>query len=273
MRWCILACFTLYITGIGRATPILAPATFSQIGILGGPSGSPVEIAMALVPYSNTLIVPGVQNAVVSVSATGAASYGSLHADLTMSLSDPSRQAQASGFLSSVWRDIWTITFGDLTGLGYLELQYAVDGTLSSSASGRSTPNILSDVWSPTISTQSENVNLTGGDQIVTMPQFYMFHYGESFNVSAQLSALIQLGTGNGAGSVDYANTATLNGIQVFDASMNPVADFAISSASGTLYGPDGIVAEPSSLSMGLFGTAVIALNFLKKSPTKKRRG
>jgi hypothetical protein len=38
------------------------------------------------------------------------------------------------------------------------------------------------------------------------------------------------------AGTVDFAETATLSGIEVFDANGNPLSDFTVSSQSGTHY-------------------------------------
>ena len=51
--------------------------------------------------------------------------------------------------------------------------------------------------------------------------------------------------------------------IQVFDANMDPVAGFSISSGSGTSYGADGIVPEPSSLLTALVGMGTLVLSLL----------
>ena len=119
-------------------------------------------------------------------------------------------------------------------------------------------PYLASDVTGPTNSRQSQVVGLTGGPQLVTMPNFYIFDYGQPFTVAAQLSLQCSLGLGSGSGAIsqDYSNTATLSGIEVFDSAMSPVAGFTISSDSSTNYGLEGVVPEPSSLSMVLFGLA-----------------
>jgi hypothetical protein len=266
----LVVCVFLCVAGRGEAGPIfppqplLPPSAVNIIDISAGPVAGCCtnQVAYAyFTKYSDTLVVPGVPSATVSIGASAVADYGSSHASLSMSLNDPLSEAGSNGFMTSQWRDIWTITSGGLTGLGYLELQYAVDGSMSSAGSGKNTPYLLSDVWGPTVSTQSQFVYLTGGPQVVTMPELFSFAFGQQFDVAEQLTLQFSLGlVANGSGMIsqDYSDTAALSGIRIFDSAMNPVAAFDVSANSGTVYGPDGVAPEPGT--MGLFGVALVFL-------------
>ena len=62
----------------------------------------------------------------------------------------------------------------------------------------------------------------------------------------------------------ETSGTATLTGISVLDSSQNPVNNFSISSASGTNYGPGGVVIgavpEPGGAWLVGLGVGVLAL-------------
>ena len=66
------------------------------------------------------------------------------------------------------------------------------------------------------------------------------------------------------AGSVDFLASARLTGIDVLDARGTPVADWSIASASGTVYGREGVVvaavAEPAEAALGLAGLSMLVL-------------
>jgi hypothetical protein len=83
------------------------------------------------------------------------------------------------------------------------------------------------------------------------------------------------------AGTVDFAHTATLSAIEVFDASGNPVSDFTVSSVSGTHYPlstpistpvstPAVGVPEPGTAALLLCGATSLAA--IRCAATRKRR-
>ena len=58
----------------------------------------------------------------------------------------------------------------------------------------------------------------------------------------------------------DYSHTITLNGIRLADGSNAPVNNFQVESASGTVYGVNGVVPEPGTWLLMLIGVAFIGM-------------
>ena len=73
----------------------------------------------------------------------------------------------------------------------------------------------------------------------------------------------------SGRGMTDYSHTAILTGIELFDSTGAPINTFKISSASGTAYGPDGVVPEPNSFVLSLSVIVVLgAVRYRSKMQT-----
>ena len=66
---------------------------------------------------------------------------------------------------------------------------------------------------------------------------------GVTFDTGLMVSTALE----NGPSSVDPSPGMTLSGIELFDASGNPITDFSLTSGSGAVYGADGLVSEPTS--------------------------
>ncbi len=106
---------------------------------------------------------------------------------------------------------------------------------------------------------------LTNGSFSETFHAPIEFEFGAPFGIDMFLSTeskagcivLVQLECSPGwiaSSLTDFFNTAVMTRISVTDAAGNPVDDFTIASASGTRYTADGVVAEPSSLTLVALG-------------------
>ena len=67
----------------------------------------------------------------------------------------------------------------------------------------------------------------------------------------------------------DYSQTVVLNGISLADGSNAPVNNFQVESASGTVYGVNGVAPEPGTLLLMLSGIALAGLK--GRRPNMKR--
>jgi hypothetical protein len=73
------------------------------------------------------------------------------------------------------------------------------------------------------------------------------FTYGTPVKFQAGLLAEAFPDTGSPV-TTDFSTTAKLTGIRILDGGGHDVTDFVVQSASGTLYGPTGVVPEPSTM-------------------------
>ena len=74
---------------------------------------------------------------------------------------------------------------------------------------------------------------------------------------------------GDGAtDAVDFASSALLTGIELFDAAGNPIPDFSIDSGSGTVYDANGVhltSAAPEPATPAVFGLGLAGLGFTRR--------
>jgi hypothetical protein len=129
----------------------------------------------------------------------------------------------------------------------------------------------------------------TSGKFIV--PQTFSFIYGQPFQITLCVGATTGLGiipagpsdghvtnnscapglglpqTGNGTGTANFS--WALSGITLTDSAGNPVNNATYTSASGTQYGPNGVIPEPRSLFLLSFGLIIFAV--LYHEQTHKR--
>jgi hypothetical protein len=218
-------------------------------------------------PYSASF--PGIgQGSSVVFTANGVAAYGNVGASDSASLSDPTSSTQAVFILNAGFNDVLTITFGNLTGAGFMLVNATVHGVGSTTGSGNSLEAVgISEAGVGVVTNQSDFIiNQTG---VVSFPVALPFQYGVPFNFSFWLAAQTVVGYGNGTASANYLNTAALTGLHVFDSQMNPIANPVFMSQSGTIYTTSGVVPEPSMTF--LTGLATILIVGVSRTACCKR--
>jgi hypothetical protein len=184
----------------------------------------------------------------MTVTSAGIGDFGVLGVSGTDTLTDPGDSNSIFGQDYSLFRDVVTITFGDLQGTGYIAFQVTADGSSAITGSGTVLPNMNIDVFGGDLASQSNSfVFASNGVSVVTSP-LYSFQYGQQFNLAGQLNLSFWLGPGDGSASANFFDTATITGIEVFDSNMDPLTDWTAASESGTTYDSDGAVPEPASV-------------------------
>jgi hypothetical protein len=158
------------------------------------------------------------------------------------------------------FRDSLTVQGG--TGQGTMSFQFSVTGT--SSASGGATARPVVQYVPIVAGSEDFNnailYNVVNG--IATVP--LTFTFGQPTEYEIFFYALTQIFSNQGwasgsAANADYFHTATLTGIDVRDAGGSAVNGFSIISGSGTQYGVNGVVPEPSTYSLVGLGTLALA--------------
>ena len=102
-------------------------------------------------------------------------------------------------------------------------------------------------------------IGSVSGTATVTTAAFPI-NFGVPYDLTAGLLAEAYAqteSTATGTAAASFLTTAKLTGIEVLDASNHVVSDFSIQSASGTAYGANGVVPEPSIVTCLLLGLAM----------------
>jgi hypothetical protein len=166
--------------------------------------------------------------------------------------------------------DQLTVSSPPFTGsLGFLELSITLNGSAGKVLNGQTVNgtggmDVVATVDNPVIFPEQrqsqvfESLIGFNSPTDVTFPTFFKFIYGTPFSLTVDLNTFLFAGTLDATDFVNFFNTATITGLEVFDANMNPVPDAVFTSASGATYTQNGIVPEPSYLS--LFGSVFLAI-------------
>jgi hypothetical protein len=168
-----------------------------------------------------------------------------------------------------------TISFAPFSGsLGYWEPIFPFNGTNTSGGSLQAWLEFDGGTVLESGATQTQTALFGQGsfNEPFAFPNFFKFIYGQPFAAGFTLIPLVQtagpivngfptagLSAAPGSGSSIFSDTATLTGIEVFDQNMNPVHGETFSSASGTIYSENGILATPEPSSLAAVG-ALLAL-------------
>ncbi len=157
--------------------------------------------------------------------ADATAAYGSVTGTATVLAGNASyttNAAHAEGSFSDL------LTVSGPSGLGFVVYTYTVTGATSGALSQGAL--FLRHGSDPDEELDDE---ITGDAVFSSLPHGIVF--GQAFSHSVVL--LTDCGIGQGqTGEFVCELTATMTGLTVFDAAMNPIADYSIASASGTQY-------------------------------------
>jgi hypothetical protein len=216
--------------------------------------------------------LPGTTSVVILDNvATANADYGHLGVQTTSqygSVDDRLTIPQTSNSALSVstFSDTFTIDDAALNGTpGTITFVFAVEGRLTANGLALGTDPI--DVRAAArldvsaAGSTPQQIRLLGSAIIVSQPVSFVF--GAPFAFSASLigtSTILGGPPGFGYSDVSFLHTANFGGMEVFDASFNPVTDFTFSAESGTQYQTEP-VPEPATLP--LVATAIAGLLFL----------
>jgi hypothetical protein len=88
------------------------------------------------------------------------------------------------------------------------------------------------------------------------------FNQPTTFTIYFYALAQISVWSSGSSATADFSHTAILDQIVVLDSQNQVVPDFTIASASGTSYGPQGVVPEPASVV--LLASSILVLWFIR---------
>ena len=208
-------------------------------------------------------------------NAMATATYGSLGVESFTSFAISG--SPKSGYTTAIaWdRDNITISSPSFDGsMGILYVDYTLDGTIATSGAGTSVVQVAIDVTNSVTSVEqmTNTAYTSSASGTFRAPTAFTFTFGRPFELQFCLGAATGTGiipdlsssghvepaqcspgggsglTGTGSGTASFFNTLTLSGMTVTDSAGNPVSGVQFTSASGTQYGPDGVVPEPGSL-------------------------
>ncbi len=211
----------------------------------------------------------------IDFSNAAMASYGVMHVSSRSNFSVTDEQAFAGGYAS--FQDVLTISDRALDGqTGILLIGYDLDGTVSQTGISSAFLQLAARVFAPTLQNYLIDYQSTTATSAL-IPQPFYFTFGSPFTLYFSLQAatgteavlsgggyVLESGSGSGTGVADFSNTFTLSRLAVEDAGGNPVSGALFSSDSGTIYGQDGVVPEPSALLLIVPGIAFFG--FRRKS-------
>jgi hypothetical protein len=225
-----------------------------------------------------------------TVNLAGSGTYGYLHGSSSGSLGISGTPATIYGYGGASFQDTLTISDPSLTGqTGYLQIGYSLDGTVSSSGQDDGSILAIADVGGVGNPGTAYSANVynssVNGDFVFT--QLFTFSYGTPFSFGVGLYTAVGTGTwiadptssfgfdygfspltGSGSASANAADTLILSLLEVENSDGQPVAGVSYSSASGTIYGPQGVVPEPSTLLFVLpaFIILCVSVHFRRRS-------
>ena len=207
--------------------------------------------------------------ATLSATAYGNGSFGSLRAEAISSFDVTGAPTPAFVFAEGLFVDQLTISFSPLNGQqGLLFVNYALDGTISSSGAGHAFTDVtINGNGHSTTQTYTSSVS---GFFSASSPITFIYGQPFSFGMSLETASgsatpaggtFINPGTasGLGSGSSMFQNTLILTGLITTDINGNAAIGSTFTSDSGTPYTTAGVAPEPSSLllmSAGMLGIA-----------------
>jgi hypothetical protein len=213
-------------------------------------------------------VATGTFNGFTATLAIGeSAAFGKFNDSLTYT--SPTHPAGTQGsviYTFTIHGDISIASSTTTASQGLADLGFSQDKAFqgdifTASATTGSTGTILGNTSYPGFSTSPGGLSGTGTFSSVP----FAFTFGTPVSIQAGLLAEAFPDTKSTV-TTDFSTTAKLTGIKILDGSGNVVTDFAVQSASGTLYGAMGVVPEPSVAALVLTGFGFIACGLGKKA-------
>jgi hypothetical protein len=193
----------------------------------------------------------------MTYDAYGLAAYGILGGFASESISGSIQSGAVPAGLYSVlnglsnFDDTYTVSGGQVGTSGTMTATFTING---SSASSLGFAGVV--MFAIEGSTYSNDCGQLTGPGTITCTGIPII-YGQGTNILFQMSTIINgvSWTAGSSATANYANTATLTGIAVYDAADSPISNFSIVSGSGTEYTSDGVVPEPSAFGLSAMGS------------------
>lgn len=257
--------FIGFFWGIGSATADLIPSRTSTVFLCLGrvdcENGDVTNSAEQGTAAINGNFGSGAAQVQTTVSGSATSTYGALKASSSNTLNISGTPALENFFSDASFLDIMTIDFAPFTGLqGKLAITYTLDGTISPSGIDNAFSQVGIYVGPSLQQSKTDTYTSSVSGQFTHL---FTFIYGQPFGLNFFLDAhsgtVIPLPllngwtagfqTGSGNATADFSNTLLLSGLTVFDPTgQSIVTDAQFSSASGTQYGPSGVIPEPNLL-------------------------
>jgi len=156
---------------------------------------------------------------------------------------------------------------------GESSMGYTLDGTITSSGFGSAQAEVVGcagslDACETSLAQIQDYTSSVSGS--FSFPDLFTFTYGTPFDLFFSLAAVDHY-TGSGSATADFTNTLRLSSLQLFGPDGQPVTGATFTSASGTQYGPNGVVPEPASALL-LGSAAVLLISRCRKRSHRQRK-
>ena len=246
-----------------HAGPILETLNYARFYSASDPNVSYACQNTNGVACNGAALAPGT-NWTVNYFAQGTAGFGVLHDQASVFLTGDNSLGAFPSFEStgarSGYQDTYTIAGG--TGSGTIDFAFQVTGT-TASVGGGSAGALFQYV--PVVNGREQFGQAVGYGVIngsATIPVSFTFNQPTTFTIYFYALAQISVWSSGSSATADFSHTAILDQIVVLDSQNQVVPDFTIASASGTSYGPQGVVPEPASVV--LLASSIVVLWFIR---------
>jgi hypothetical protein len=227
-----------------------------------------------------------------TAAAKATSAFGSLGVSGSDSFDIAGTAQKSFAFANALAVDGLTIDFAPLNGAqGTLLVSYTLHGLISSANQGAAFAGVGVIVNTASGHQEFEKQYNASANGAFAVPQAFTFTYGQQFGLGLQLdvaagavrpldpsAADALLGfdaitlTGQGSGTADFFNTLELTGLQVLDPLGKDISSQVLfSSASGTVYTPNGVSAVPEPATFLLIGTGIAGLVTRRRRQTKSQ--
>lgn len=264
----------------------ISPFTLVDVGDGFDSLGNPLDDHSGIGPLTLN-VSHSLGGGTLTATAFAQAGYNLLKASTSATLTNTVSPVTAVSTALAAFRDTMTINYAPFTGqLGLMQVNYSLDLTSSHSGSFNSTTLVEGYVCTDCGNNDPSMVDQqvwwqSSASGIFTFPNFFKFTYGTPFSFQLHLQpatgtfdivggqVVRRTTTQTGSGSVDASDTLSVSTVAVFDSLGNPVTGYSASTGSGTTYGFDGAVPEPSTWL--LIGAALFPIIALSKKPVRLR--